>query len=125
MTPTPTKQEKIIVRTHRMIVWHGTYIGEDSRYLALDMARRITPDILAATEISHFASNGTSKALPPYVQGVWIPLGEVAELIKPSAKCNDSVLVAMPSHTRREAELSALHRATDADVNPYQSTYGT
>lgn len=125
MTPTPIKQEKIIVRTHRMVVWHGTYEGEDSRYLTLGMVRRITPDILAATEISHFAVNGTSKALPPYVERVWIPLVDVAELIKPSERCNDMVMVAMPSSTRREMELSALHRATDTDVNPYQSTFGT
>lgn len=108
-----------------MVVWHGTYAGEDSRYMVLTSARRVTPDILAAAEISHFANFGTSKSLPPSVECVRIPIGEVAEIIKPSGTCSVSVMNATSTQTRREAELSILHRATDADVNPYQSTYGT
>jgi hypothetical protein len=125
MKPTPENQEQVIVRTHRMVVWHGTYLGEDSRYMALARARRITPDILAAAEISHFANFGTSKSLPPTVECVRIPIVEVAEVIKPSGACSVSVMNATSTQTRRESELSILHRATDADVNPYQSTFGT
>jgi hypothetical protein len=125
MTPTPSKQDQIIVRTNRMIVWFGEYMGEDARYVLLRSARRITPDIMASAEISHFAKNGTSKSLPPTVESVRIPVGDVAEIITPSGACVASVLNALTTQTRREAELSILHRATDADVNPYQSTFGT
>ena len=125
MTPTPTKQEHVIVRTNRCIVWFGEYVAEDARYMVLKSARRITPDILAAAEISHLAKFGTAKALPPTVDQVRIPVNDVAEIITPTNTCVISVINALSTQTKREMELSILHRATDADVNPYQSTFGT